>query len=142
MKKTILSLFVFFAFFAAAFAQKADSKELVWNGETIKQGTVLVRPTIQFDEKNKLTQDAFRSVEELAQFMRLNPEVQIEIRAHVEKEKQGTREISVKRVEEIYAFLIEKGIDKSRIALTAYGSLSPSKEWGNDRIELKFLKTN
>ena len=63
---------------------------------------------------------------ELLQIMRDNPKLKIEIQGHICCQSEGDREdISTLRCKTVYNYLIDNGIDKSRLSYKGFGSSMP-----------------
>ncbi len=63
----------------------------------------------------------------LLKFMQLYPDVMVEIRSHTDNigNTQYNQELSIKRAGNVAAYLIEKGINKSRLKYSGYGESAP-----------------
>ena len=80
--------------------------------------------------------------------VRENPRVRVEIGGHTDNSgsAEHNRELSEKRARSVYDFLVERGIDKARLALKGYGPDRPvasneteSGRQQNRRIEFRIL---
>ncbi len=136
----------------------ADSLEdanatVVINNKTVKKGEIVNLENIQF-KKASFELSSTSGVETLLYFMKDNPEVQIELSGHTEKNpdkdhpdykrlSQIYLELSKKRVETVAKYLISKGIEPVRIITKAYGGEKPLFNYSterNRRVEMRILK--
>jgi outer membrane protein OmpA-like peptidoglycan-associated protein len=85
----------------------------------------------------------------LLDIMRANPELRIEIQGHICCEVAETDEISLKRAQAIYNFLIRGGIEKSRLSYRSFASTRPiyplpekseAERIANRRVEIEILE--
>ena len=63
----------------------------------------------------------------VADFLNDNPTVKISVEGHTDNEgsKEGNTKLSKNRAKSVYQYLIEKGIDKSRLSIKGFGSSQP-----------------
>ena len=63
----------------------------------------------------------------VADFLNDNPTVKISVEGHTDNEgsKAGNTKLSKNRAKSVYQYLIEKGIDKSRLSIKGFGSSQP-----------------
>lgn len=123
------------------------------NNKVLKKGESINLENIQF-KKASFELSSTEGVETLFLFMRENPEVQIELSGHTEKNpdkdhpdykrlSQTYLELSLKRVETVAKYLRNKGIEASRIVTKAYGGERPLFNYSterNRRVEMRILK--
>lgn len=112
--------------------------------------------SMQIDEIEFLpgTSDFLQSAEpklrRLRDFLALNAGVKIEIQGHVHSNGENTFEaqkLSEARAKRVYNYLVENGIDKSRMTTIGFGNTMPifpnakfaSEEQANRRVEIKVL---
>ncbi len=96
-----------------------------------------------------LLQSSYKELDKLAEFMLENPKIEIELSGHTDNSGNATLnlELSEKRVLKVMQYLIEKGIDESRIAGKGYGGSKPIANNDNEmtrklnrRVEFKITK--
>ncbi|MDR0415086.1 MAG: OmpA family protein, partial [Prevotellaceae bacterium] len=77
--------------------------------------------------KADLKQEAFKELDKVVKFMKMNPDVRIELSSHTDSRGslQGNMSLSQKRAESCVAYLVKKGISRSRIAPKGYGPTKP-----------------
>lgn len=101
-------------------------------------------------QSSTLTQDAQGKLIRLRDFLALNASVKVEIQGHVHQLGRNTlrsRWLSRKRARTVRRYLIQSGIDKSRVSFKGYGNehmLYPEpettqEEAANRRVEVKIL---
>jgi outer membrane protein OmpA-like peptidoglycan-associated protein len=126
---------------------------VIINNKTVKKGEIINLENIQF-KKASFELSSTNGVEILLYFMRDNPDVQIELSGHTEKNpdkdhpdykrlSQIYLELSKKRVETVAKYLTSKGISASRIITKAYGGEKPLFNYSterNRRVEMRILK--
>lgn len=79
-----------------------------------------------YNRSGRVVPKSIPVLEELYQIMKDNPKLKIDIQGHICCQPQGDLEdISTLRSKTVYNYLIEKGIDKSRLAYKGYGSTMP-----------------
>lgn len=121
--------------------------------KTIRKGEIINLENIQF-KKASYELSSTEGVETLLMFMKENPEVHIELAGHTEKNPDKDHpdykrlsklylELSQKRVETVAKYLINKGINASRIITKAYGGEKPLFNYSterNRRVEMRIIK--
>ena len=121
--------------------------------KTLKKGEIVNLENIQF-KKASYELSSTDGVETLLYFMKENPDVQIELSGHTEKNpdkdhpdykrlSQIYLELSKKRVETVVKYLTSRGIEASRIVTKAYGGEKPLFNYSterNRRVEMRILK--
>jgi outer membrane protein OmpA-like peptidoglycan-associated protein len=96
---------------------------------------------IYFDfDKDELTEQSTKELEELYALLRKNKAMYIEIDGHTDIVGNGEYNIglSQRRAERVIEFLVKKGIAKDRLTIKAYGSSLPAAE--NRRVEFQVLE--
>ncbi|KGO87692.1 OmpA family protein [Flavobacterium suncheonense] len=79
-----------------------------------------------YNRSGRVVPKSIPVLEELYQIMKDNPKLKIDIQGHICCQPQGDLEdISTLRSRTVYNYLIEKGIDKSRLTYQGYGSTMP-----------------
>ncbi len=101
-----------------------DTIEVVYELAEIEQGQVFVLEHIHYDfDEYRIRQDASRELDELVEFMRINNNVEIELRAHTDcrgKDRYNLH-LSRKRAREAKKYLVNQGISRSRISAKGMG---------------------
>ncbi|HSZ71488.1 MAG TPA: OmpA family protein [Cytophagaceae bacterium] len=118
--------------------------------EKIKVGTTVTLKTLQFERgKAELLPASYGELDKLAEFMKENPTVEIEISGHTDNQGDPKLnvELSENRVKATTDYLISKDIDKNRIKGKGYGGSKPiasnSREETrrlNRRVEMTIIK--
>jgi outer membrane protein OmpA-like peptidoglycan-associated protein/tetratricopeptide (TPR) repeat protein len=93
--------------------------------QPIKIGQKVILENIFFNfDAYKLTDHSTTELQKLFQFMTDNPEVKIEVGGHTDNRGSETYnlQLSSNRAKAVYNFLIEQGIDESRLTFNGYGS--------------------
>ena len=107
---------------------------------------------IEFNIKSYSLNNA-EGVQTLVDFMKEHPKVRIEISGHTDKDPHPAHpsyariakqqlDLSAQRVETVYKYLTDRGIDSSRIEKKAYGGTKPLVNFNsaeNRRVEMKIL---
>jgi OmpA-OmpF porin, OOP family len=117
--------------------------------EPVKKGVVAVLNNIFFEhDKYELLQSSIVELNRTVKFMESNPGIKIEISGHTDN--TGTPayniDLSLKRAKAVYDYLIEKGIDRSRLEYKGFGQTKPvapndseHNKSLNRRIEFKVI---
>ncbi len=101
--------------------------------------------------KDELKEDSFVELDRVIQFLKENPKVTIEISGHTDNvgDKGFNKALSQKRADAVIKYLVENGIDKSRLEGKGYGMeksvADNSTEEGkalNRRVEFTILSNN
>ncbi len=118
--------------------------------EKIKVGTTVTLKTLQFERgKAELLPASYGELDKLAEFMKENPTVEIEISGHTDNQGDPKLnvELSENRVKSTTDYLVSKGIEKNRIKGKGYGGSKPLasnlKEETrklNRRVEMTIIK--
>ena len=96
--------------------------------ERIVTGREIALENIYYDlDKAEIRDDAEPTLRELARDLSLNPELRIRLGAHTDCRGNDAynRDLSQRRAESAVAFLIEQGIDESRLEAQGYGEDVP-----------------
>lgn len=117
-----------------------------FEGRRVVPGEIIRLETINFDEnKSVITEDSFEELNRLAEFLKKNPYVKIEVHGHTDKTKNEnfSLELSLKRAESVRKFLITKGV-KNKIDVKGYGFDQPLKNTEgvyptNRRVEVRII---
>ncbi len=131
---------------------KIEVPKVFFNQKEIKKGEAISLENIEFNIKSYSLNNA-EGVQALVDFMKENPKVRIEIAGHTDKDPHPAHpsyariakqqlDLSRQRVETVYRYLTDRGIDTSRIEKRAYGGTKPlvnSNSGVNRRVEMKIL---
>jgi outer membrane protein OmpA-like peptidoglycan-associated protein/tetratricopeptide (TPR) repeat protein len=116
----------------------------------VKVGKKVVMNNIFFETgKAVLTQSSYAEINRLLILMQDNPKMKIEISGHTDK--TGSEPVNLKlsenRAKSVYEYLVEKGINGTRMEYTGFGSLQPVDDnstaqgrANNRRVEFKILE--
>lgn len=132
---------------------KIEVPKVIFNKKEVKKGEAISLENIEFNIKSYSLNNA-KGVQTLVDFMRENPKVRIEISGHTDKNPHPAHpsyariakqqlDLSSQRVNTVYKYLIDKGIDESRIEKKAYGGTKPLVNFNsseNRRVEMKILE--
>lgn len=109
----------------------------------------IVLPMIRFGAGNaNLTPESSPALNEVAEILKQNPDVTVEIGGHTDNEGPArlNREISLERAEEVKRYLAARGVPTARMVTKGYGEVHPiasnrhaEGRAQNRRIELKVL---
>jgi len=115
----------------------------------IKKGEKTILKNIFFDtDSYKLKPDSYVELENLYRFLKNNPQIKIEISGHTDNTGSEThnKTLSENRAKSVYNYLINNGIEKSRLTFKGYGSSNPvntnnteKERQNNRRTEFKIL---
>jgi outer membrane protein OmpA-like peptidoglycan-associated protein len=104
-----------------------EVNHLIHQGVSIeKKYTVLQRIEFEFNT-DKLTGPSGKYLDQLVEFMRLQPGCMVKIVGHTDNvgEKDFNQTLSEKRAASVLHYLVSKGMDKSRLSSTGYGMSKP-----------------
>jgi outer membrane protein OmpA-like peptidoglycan-associated protein/tetratricopeptide (TPR) repeat protein len=116
----------------------------------VKVGKKVVLNNILFETgKSILTSGSYTELDRLLNIMQDNPQMKIEISGHTDK--TGSEPINFKlseaRAKTVVEYLVQKGIDRSRMEFKGFGSLQPIADNAtaqgrakNRRVEFKILE--
>jgi outer membrane protein OmpA-like peptidoglycan-associated protein len=117
--------------------------------EPIAANSKITLNNVFFDfDKNELKQESFVELDKLADLLKKNPTVKIEISGHTDNkgDKKYNLTLSQKRAESVVNYLIQKGIVAARLVAKGYGDTMPiapndteENKAKNRRTELKVL---
>ncbi len=81
-------------------------------------------------DKANFTKESFKELDNLYTVLIENPKMEIEIAGHTDNvgEEDYNLELSYQRANSVMKYLIEKGIDKSRLAAKGYGEVQPIED--------------
>ena len=116
-------------------------------------GKKLHLPGIQFKMgTSELIDEADPQLRRLRDFLTLNAEIKIEIQGHVHNVGEDVsfvgKKLSQSRAKTVYKYLVNSGIDKSRLSYQGYGNefmkypepKNPQEEQANRRVEILVLE--
>lgn len=132
---------------------KIEVPKVIFNKKEIKKGESVSLENIEFNIKSYSLNNA-EGVQTVLDFMKENPKVRIELSGHTDKDPHPAHpsyariakqqlDLSRQRVETVYRYLIDRGIDPSRIEKKAYGGTKPLVNFNaaeNRRVEMKILE--
>jgi outer membrane protein OmpA-like peptidoglycan-associated protein len=97
-----------------------------------------------FFNKNATTPSSASSIRKVIDFMKANPDLNIEIVGHMDKveEKSSLKDLSVDRAKAVYDYLIKNGIDASRLSYKGMKSSAPLDDSGTQDSLAKNRRVN
>ncbi len=117
--------------------------------EPIAANSKITLNNVFFDfDKNELKQESFVELDKLADLLKKNPTVKIEISGHTDNkgDKKYNLALSQKRAESVVNYLVQKGIAPARLVAKGYGDTMPiapndteENKAKNRRTEVKVL---
>jgi len=122
-----------------------ENPEIDYQGKGISNGELIRLETINFGEdKAFLNESSFNELDRLADFLKKNPKVEIEIQGHTDrtKSKEYSLALSLKRAEAVRAYLVKKGV-VNKLSVKGFGynyPLSNSTDTNdpiNRRVEIR-----
>ncbi len=134
------------------YSEVKDYKPIILNIdlEKAKEGTVSVLQNIFFDvDKYDLKPKSLTELKKILKFLQDNPTVRVEISGHTDNSGSAVynKQLSQKRAQSVFNYLIENGINTKQLIPHGYGSEQPiadnSTEEGkqrNRRIQFKIIK--
>lgn len=108
--------------------QNNNSKKITLNTSSFMIGdTYTPQTNIQFDfEKYEIKSESFQLLDSIADFLMKHDSLILEIGVHLDrKHDRYANRIDSKRARSIEAYLIEKGIESSRLMCKGYGNTKP-----------------
>lgn len=120
------------------------------NDDVVKIGVPIVLEGVTFEtNKATITPESSQILRSALKTLTTYPEIQVEISGHTDNvgSKKANTKLSQKRADSVREWLIERGIDPSRIVAKGYGpdapivpNDSPENKRKNRRIEFKRIK--
>jgi OOP family OmpA-OmpF porin len=117
--------------------------------EKATEGTIAILENIFFDvDKYDLKEKSITELQKIARFLQENPKIKVEISGHTDNSGSAAynKQLSEKRAQSVYTYLIDNGLNPQRLMVKGYGSEHPiadnSTEPGrqkNRRIEFKII---
>jgi outer membrane protein OmpA-like peptidoglycan-associated protein len=96
--------------------------------------------------RDLITGSAQRDLDRIAQWMKENPNVRIRVIAHIDEEEAKLavdnpvyKAVAMRRANGVIKYLMDQGIDESRLVATDKGDRAPAEAEGDD-IELNQAK--
>jgi outer membrane protein OmpA-like peptidoglycan-associated protein len=127
-----------------------ETEIVVWI-EPLGEGKSMQIDEIEFiPGSSEFLQSAEPKLRRLKDFLALNAGIRVEIQGHVHSNGENTFEaqkLSEARAKRVFHYLVENGIDKTRLTTVGYGNTMPifpnakfaSEEQSNRRVEIKVL---
>ncbi|MFL5729542.1 MAG: OmpA family protein, partial [Cytophagaceae bacterium] len=106
-------------------------------------GITLVIDNIYYDfDRANIRPDAAIELYKIVEFMRNNPDIKIELSSHTDARgsAQYNRVLAQKRADSAVAYIIKKGIEKTRITAKGYGEDRPLVEHVNDSTTVTYTE--
>lgn len=145
-----------YLFFSENFSleEKADNEPYKLNVplQSIEEGSTVVLKNVFFDtDQFNLKSKSIAELQKLVDFMKKNPTVEIELGGHTDNigDKAHNQTLSENRAKSVQDFLIEHGIEASRLSFKGYGDTVPHPKGDNTteegraknrRTEFKIIK--
>lgn len=117
--------------------------------EPIATNNKITLNNVFFDfDKSELDAVSFLELDKVVELLQKNPTLKIEISGHtdIKGDKKYNQTLSQKRAESVVNYLVQKGIDKTRLLAKGYGNTMPivpndteENKAKNRRTELKVL---
>ncbi len=109
---------------------RSDSANYLSNVDVVELsvGDALVLQNIQFEYNSvALTEDSQSGIQILADFLKRNPELRVELAGHTDKvgSEKYNQKLSADRAEVVRQALVDKGIEENRLTAKGYGSTKP-----------------
>lgn len=114
------------------------------------KGATAVLNNIFFDfDKYELKEKSITELNKVIRFMNEKPTVRVEIGGHTDSDGSATynKQLSLKRAQSVVSYLVEKGINRSRLTEKGYGADQPivpndteEHKQANRRIEFKIIE--
>jgi outer membrane protein OmpA-like peptidoglycan-associated protein len=95
----------------------------------IRTGASTVLNNLFFDvDKYELKERSITELQRIIGYLNTNPDLRIEISGHTDNTGSAAynMELSVKRAEAVYQYLVDQGIDPSRLTYKGYGQTEPA----------------
>jgi outer membrane protein OmpA-like peptidoglycan-associated protein len=115
----------------------------------IRKGAQTVLNNIFFEfDSYKLKEESYTELEKVMGFLQKNPDVSIEIQGHTDDvgSEEYNLDLSRKRAESVYKYLLDRSIEDDRLTYAGYGERHPvrdntteSNKAMNRRIEFKII---
>lgn len=111
-------------------ALRSDSANYLATVDVVEllPGDAVVLQNIQFKfNSSSLTEDSHTGILMLADFLRRNPELKVELAGHTDDVGSASynKKLSADRAEVVRQALVDNGIEESRLSAKGYGSIKP-----------------
>ncbi len=126
------------------------TEEVEFEGHQVKLGETVVLKSIQFQQSKDFLLDESRpELAKVVELMRRYPKMEIELMGHTDNVGDASKNyaLSERRVKTVKNYLLDKGIESSRIKTSAYGGNKPIADNRsentrklNRRVEMKIIK--
>lgn len=127
-----------------------DKKAVVKDIKLSRSGDAIRLNHLIFAQgQSTIEPQSFPELDEIALMMSENPKVEIQLEGHTDNvgSPAANLKLSQKRVDAVKAYLVKKGIKKSRIKTKAFGGskplqneMTPEARMFNRRVEMRILK--
>lgn len=126
--------------------QKIPKGILAYNKEAENGEVYILKGLVFSPNQTNIANLKNKSLKGLVKILKQNKRLKIEIGGYTDASgiKEKNDSLSLERAKSVYAFLIDNGIDSSRMTVKGYGQLKPIADnrfkWGRDknrRIEIK-----
>lgn len=116
---------------------------------TPKGQTIILDHLIFAQGKGAIDPKSFSELDEVAQMMKENPNLEIQLEGHTDNTGSASANmtLSEKRVEAVKKYLVDQGVSKKRIQTKAFGGtqplrneMTPEERAQNRRVEMRILK--
>lgn len=109
---------------------RSDSANYLSNVDVVELtvGDALVLQNIQFEYNSvALTEDSQSGIQILADFLKRNPELRVELAGHTDNvgSEKYNQKLSADRAEVVRQALVNKGVEEKRLTAKGYGSTKP-----------------
>lgn len=121
----------------------------VWNLENLELDQILELETISFEaDESVITSQSYKGLQALADFMKNNPQLKIEVRGHTNgiPPHQYCNALSEARADGVAKQLLEFGVNESQMTAKGYGkripratNLNSMDRKSNQRVDLKII---
>jgi outer membrane protein OmpA-like peptidoglycan-associated protein len=118
--------------------------------ERVKEGSVAILQNIFFDvDKYDLKEKSITELQKILKFLQDNPSLRVEVSGHTDNSGSApyNKQLSQRRAQSVYDYLIKNGISANRLSTKGYGSERPiadnTSEDGrqkNRRIEFQIVR--
>ncbi|WP_294823176.1 OmpA family protein [uncultured Flavobacterium sp.] len=115
-----------------------------------EKGEKIRLPNLHFlNNSGQVLPESKPVLNELLAIMKKNPDLKIDIQGHICCQKKEDNDISKKRAVTVYEFLVNNGIDKSRLSYQSFGSSRPvhplpekteAERVANRRVEIEIIE--
>ncbi len=135
-------------FFKIKDEQKIFGREQIQNLtyllQSIEVGKKILVENIYFNGgTDVILSKSYKSLKQLAEVLKENPTVKIEIQGHVNQpynapkdmSEEGLLDLSVRRAKAVYMYLLKRGIDESRLSFKGFGNNQMLFPYAKNEVE-------